>query len=482
MPPRSERAGLQPREYDPALFVNRERELELVARRVNLARAGGLSDSIVNFWGIRGAGKSWLMRHVQRQYRFQSAAPGGLARQPFSLLFPFAPTGDAVTGPALAADVAVHLAREMQTQLAQVLPDEERGILQSAAGRQELTLVVQVIRSLLTQLIPVILLDNCELLNDEQWQHIENALIEPLVITNRVLFIVSGRERITAWHRFETRRRVKRSQETMLQPFDKQTAMKQLERGGYRIPVGLETFYAYTAGSPLLLDKFAHEIAGWKLTAKNERAEYEALSRHQQDLLALLQLSESDILGRATNWLPLLNVLSPLRFFRIEAVRYMMQEVDPSEHPDLHYLGMLRDLDREADFVWWDRERRAYVTSPIVRRVMNRRHCLDEARRDRYVAQHRRAWSMYHQWIKQFPRTGEEYLGELWFHQASIHLALQDQAQLQQGIQSTLGLLDTLRPAGLHALQQQFEEDRELHDLLPKAQNELIRRALAGRK
>jgi hypothetical protein len=475
---RSVRSGLQPREYDPALFVNRERELELVARRMNLARAGGLSDNIVNFWGIRGTGKSWLMRHVERQYRFQASMSGSFARQPFSLLFPF---GDA-TGPALLAQLATHFAREMLSQLAQALPDEERGMLQSAADRGDLTLLVQAVRILLTQFVPVILLDNSELLSDEDWQHIEQGFIEPLVITNRVLFVISGRDRITDWHRFETRRRVKRSQETMLQPFDKQTALIQIERGGYQMPIGLETFYAYTAGSPLLLDKFAHEIAGWKVTAKNNRAQYEALGRHQRDLLALLHLSELDIIGRATNWLPLLNVLSPLRFFRLEAVRYMMQEVDPTEHPDTYYLGMLRDLDRNADFIWWDRERRAYVASPIVRRVMNRRHCLDESRRERYVGQHRRAFGMYRQWIKQFPRTCEDYLSELWFHLASIHLAIQDQAQLQQSIQSTLALLDMLRPAGLHALQQQFEADRELHDLLPDAQSDLIRRSLAGRQ
>ncbi len=478
MSERSVRSGLQPREYDPARFVNRERELELVARRVNLTRAGGLSDNIINFWGIRGTGKSWLMRHIQRQYRFQQSAPGGFARQPFSLLYPF---GD-VAGLALPAHLATYLAGEMLAQLAQALPDEEMGMLQTAATQGDIALLVQAIRSLLTQFVPLILLDNCELLSDEEWQQIEQALIEPLVITNRVLFIVSGRERITAWRRFETRRRVKRSQETLLQPFDKQTALKQIEHGGYRIPVGLETFYAYTAGSPLLLDKFAHEIAGWKLTAGGERAQFEALARHQKDLLALLHLSELDILGRATDWLPLLNVLSPLRFFRLEAVRYMMQDVDPIEHPDLHYLEMLRDLDRHADFVWWDRERRAYVASPIVRRVMNRRHCLDESRRDRYVAQHRRAFAMYRQWIRQFPRTCEEYLSELWFHLASIHLAIQDQAQLQQSIQSTLALVDMLRPAGLHSLQQQFEADRELHDLLPEAQNDMIRRAFAGRR
>ena len=469
-------SGLQARAYDPKLFVNREAEMSIIARRVNLARSGGLTDGIVNFWGIRGTGKSWLLQHIHQQYQLDSTAPMSYGRQSFSLLYLFAGT----TGQALVDKMVVQLAQQMLAQLDSALPDEERAMLRIAARSADVTLLVQAMRLLLVHFVPVLLLDNAEAVVDEDWQRIEQQLIEPLVTTNRVLCVIAGREYITSWHRFETRRRVKRYHDTMLQPFDKDMALKQIERGEYGVPFDLSAFYAFTAGSPLLLDKFAQEIADWALP-QAAIAGREALARNQEQLLTFLRISEHDILGDATEWLPVLNLLSPLRFYRTEALRFMMRELDAEEHPEIYYLDILRELDREADVVWWDRSQRAYVTSPIVRRLMNRRHCLDPSRCERYVEQHRSAYGMYVGWIQQYPLTSEDYICELWFHLASVYLAHQDPAQLQQELQATAGLIDALRLDSRHALQKQFAQDRELQDLLPADAVTQIRQLLAKR-
>ena len=59
------------RAYRRDEFVGRRKELAEITRRVAQGKRGeGSMDlPVLNFWGIEGCGKSWLMRHLARRYR-----------------------------------------------------------------------------------------------------------------------------------------------------------------------------------------------------------------------------------------------------------------------------------------------------------------------------------------------------------------------------------------------------------------------------
>jgi len=60
-----------PRNYQPELFINRTREADAIRKNVEQAQAGQrVANPIVNFWGVRGTGKTWLLRHLQEYYRY----------------------------------------------------------------------------------------------------------------------------------------------------------------------------------------------------------------------------------------------------------------------------------------------------------------------------------------------------------------------------------------------------------------------------
>mgnify|MGYP007059556968 CR=1 FL=1 len=63
----------KPDQYDPELFVRRESELNLIEAKVEQGRLNtAIDEPLVNFFGVGGNGKTWLMRRIQEKYRFSS--------------------------------------------------------------------------------------------------------------------------------------------------------------------------------------------------------------------------------------------------------------------------------------------------------------------------------------------------------------------------------------------------------------------------
>ncbi len=108
------------------------------------------------------------------------------------------------------------------------------------------------------------------------------------------------------------------------------------------------------------------------------------LDRHQSELLQILRISEEQLLEHVPAELrSVIYAIAPLRFYRLEALRFMLteQHVEGGERPDGHYLNIVRELDQAAEIAWWHRQSRAYVTSEVVRRLVNRRQLLEDRHR-----------------------------------------------------------------------------------------------------
>src|SRR5438093_11087705 len=77
-----------PRSYQTDLFINRTREAEAIRKNVEQAQTGqSVTNPIVNFWGVSGSGKTWLLRHLQEYYNYRTGISA--LRPTFTLLHRF---------------------------------------------------------------------------------------------------------------------------------------------------------------------------------------------------------------------------------------------------------------------------------------------------------------------------------------------------------------------------------------------------------
>ncbi|MBK8988165.1 MAG: hypothetical protein IPM39_19220, partial [Chloroflexi bacterium] len=110
----------------------------------------------------------------------------------------------------------------------------------------------------------------------------------------------------------------------------------------------------------------------------------------------------------------------PLRAYRMEALRFMLKKEDDEKYQDWadgDYLRILRDLD-QTEIVWWNKDRRAYTTDYIARRVINQQRFLAEP--DLFIQSHRNAFTLYLEWANEHKITSEDFILEAWFHLANL--------------------------------------------------------------
>lgn len=454
----------QPREYDQSLFVNRQGELRTIGEKMRQAQTGDvIAEPVVNFWGVGGIGKTWLLNHLYYLYRYPAeptTQPRLLERPTFALYYTFSDKVTAVSLPTLTKS----LARETMSQLSPVLSTKVRDILVQAENTGKIELVVNALADLSRRFVPLILLDNTEKIAPADWAKVEQQLIEPLVSTNHALVVVAGRRQVPRWRRFEVRRRVMQPNQTQVRAFDKSGVTKQITQRDYHIPVDL--IYPFTAGNPHLVDAIAQNILSWTKGAEPDQA---TIDQYQDGLLQILRAYEDQLLDHVPAELrPVLNIISPLRFYRMESLRSMLTKQEPgvTPQPDLYYLNILRALDQQTEVVWWDRERRAYATNEIVRQVINRRWLLADS--ENYAVQHRQVVELYWGWARDYPEASEDLVLEIWFHLANLYLVHRNPARLRSEIDEAFDFAQAyLTSDRLLILLKQLEGDHELLDLLP---------------
>jgi len=450
--------------YNSKLFVDRKPQLDLVEERVGSAYTNKFIPSpLVNFWGVKGIGKTWLLRYLNDKYQYPRKEPEAT----FSLFYAFEdnPLSQQV------GTVVRTLANEIFTQLSQTIATDVRDDLRLAQDLGDATAFVDALNASAQQLTPLLLLDNTEHIPASAWEKIEQELLEPLITSNRIIVVIAGRRQIPRWRRFEVRRRVVEYDRTRINPLAKTDIGKQLEVSRYR-NISVDWLYAHTGGNPYLVDILARQATQWIEENKDVADHTLIWEQHRSQLVQILKESEDGQLESVVDkeLRIALYAVIPLRFYRLEAMRYMCSRQAANEEPDVYYLTLLRRLDQETEVVWWHRDRRAYVTSEVVRLVINRRHLLEEP--NDLVLNHRHACAMYWNWIEDYPQASEDFIIELYFHLGNIYLAKQNFDELHQESLKVLSYAEKeLNPDRLIILQKAFDEqmgDRELLDLLPE--------------
>ncbi len=448
-----------PRRYQPGLFVNRQGEIDLVQKIIQSLQSNQpVSETVINFWGTRGIGKTWILQQLKNKYLYK---PSSKEKYPtFTLLFEF--SDDAKK------DALEKLAKDLAGQLIiQFSDSNNKLLLNRLAALSGLEELADIIFSLSKNFIPIILLDNIENIPSEIFEEIERQLFEPIVSTGRTVIVVSGRRQVLRWRRFEVRRRVLEPSKSQVRPFDKQAVTNQIRNRKFLIPVN--SLFPYTAGNPHLVDTLIAQIQSWQVSEKKKKIDTAWMDAHQSGLLKVLRATENDLLKKINNRLKSsLVAVASLRFYRLEAMRSMLttKSNKTNKHPDGYYLNLVRDLDQETDVVWWDRERRAYVTSEVVRKLINRRQLLENKKE--YISSHENALEMYRLWTIENPRTSEEFIVEMLFHYASLFEVTKKVSELRSNFNEILHLISKLTSDRMLILQKQVDGDRELLDLLPE--------------
>lgn len=445
--------------YQPELFVNRKRELELIEEKVEQGRLKiPISEPLVNFWGVGGNGKTWLLRHIQHIYCYNGNQSATIDKPTLPIYYDFQ-RAEAEAAERLDLFVASYTHR-VQEEIEEQLP--------VAATPQALTeteetpeALVNILLTLSEKYVPLLLFDTTERIAADLWTQLEQNIFEPLLDSERVLIILSGRHRAPRWRRVDVRRRATTTAAGHVQPFTKPMQQEQLLKLGLDPAEAkgvVQTIYPLSGGNPYLARR---------------------LATTPEEPLPILEAYLSDVLATIPQELHLyLQKVAPLRFYRLEAVRFMLEADTESEkkYPDVRLLQILRHLESETDVVWWDNGRNAYVTAPVVRRVLNQVLRLENESQFRRL--HQQALAMYWELTARYPENSPVYLAEICFHQAILDRLQETPPAQLTDFQRVLNQAKTLSLDKRMILPRRIAEDTELADLLPAEQYRQIKTEL----
>jgi hypothetical protein len=458
-----------PRSYHPALFRNRQAEIEQVGHLMAQLIEGKILsyDIVINYWGTSGLGKTWLVNHLAHQYQ---ARPGATTAS-FAVIYNF-------TG-AEATHQLTSITRGCAAAVLGQLPPEPDSAwethLKAAQTDGKPESLVHGFVALAKKQAFLLVLDNAELLSREQWGEIEENLIEPLALTGRGLIIIAGRHQVPRWKGLEVRRRLMNIDKTLLAPFNRQEIQAQLEALDDRPPAEfMELIYQNAGGNPLLADLLVRNFHDWARKMDRQPFIESIRTLASSDLHALLVQFEQQQLKSAQDpkLAEVIDNIFPLRLYDVDAIRIMLQGSDPeyNQKPDYYFLELLRRLDKETVVVWWDNNDKAWITSPAVRRLIERRHLIENKQRlsMHYSKLHQRAIAMYWQWSSETPRVSDEYLVEILYHQSSLFLLDEDLPKLQKTANQLLNFArQHFNITRLNRFQKRLAADTELCALLP---------------
>ncbi len=456
------------RDYSERDFLDREKETEQVAKRVESGRSGNsIYQPLLNFWGVPGIGKSWFLHHIENLYHFQPRPLTSGERPTFTLFFDFRDLNDRV---ATLVQIAREMSRQLIVQLGSAIPsdaknDLERIVKLSSDPRQAdqaISFFTNTVNLLSQTFVPILLLDSTELATEEVRDELETRILEPVLWNDRVIVVVAGRRQIPRWKRFEVRRRATDPSNTAILPFDKNNVRSQLNKWGFTALT--EDVYTLSFGHPQTT-----ELLGqiFKRAAERTSVDSAFILRTHKELGDFLGQVEDYILeGMKPEIRATLELVSVLRYFRIDPLRRFMIEFRGEayrQRPDSYYLKEVIGAMEATNLVWWSRQHRAYVMNSVARRIVNRRLSLVEP--NQYTRLHEKALLMYLEWIKEFPRNASEFIIEALFHLAMLYQGT-DPQKLKQGMDARLKEANDLSSEEANTLYQQLESDTELEDLL----------------
>lgn len=382
-------------QYDPDLFVNREEEIALVTSKAQeLSRGHQVRNRTVVFWGYKGSGRTWLLRHltgelsqmagVRALYVDLERWHGQGAEQAFRRIMR-------------------HIGDELAAWLE---PEATSSGFSDYSLEDQSTLLLADIRELLKQCVLVILLDH---VYESSWDLLgilEERFLAQVAMQSRVLLVMAGRGRAYPWKKPELRLYV---EDYHLQPFDQFLTEKQLEKqkpdAVGRTPEIYDMSQGYPLGNYLLADR--PTVA----EAMGETASY------------LLE----EVPSEERSWL---EALCPLRFFNEEHIPSLLAAY--SEDPSIlkwpyKEVRQARDRLLGTRLVRWKEKVGGWAVDEAIRPVLEK--YLRETKSELWQRLHCTAYRLYKDWEQQYPEERERWIEEANYHAQCLREAGHDPNQ-----------------------------------------------------
>ncbi len=462
----------EPEPYQPGLFAGRQSELDWVQRKIREGSSGRpITQPVVHVWGLRGIGKSWLLRRLEEQYRFPGPAPAE-GKSTYCALADFAVLRFSHREPQTVADLLETLARQVREQFDNQLPQIpadsalREGLEAVRAGKDsEATDLAgrfaNWIGELSGRFVFLLLLDSVEVLSGSDFSWLESHLIEPIARTDRAIIVVAGRKEIFRWREFSVRQRLAVWE---LRPFSAEETQDQLGKRGYESRGLPELVHSLSFGLP-----YANQVLGMTIGplvgAPSIRADFEAM--HREEVLTWLGQIQGELLRDVRNeeHRRILQTLSVLRRFNIEAARFTLSRLLDERYGrqgDAFFLRLFEELEF-TNLVWWSVEQRGYVMAAPLRRSIDLR--IQKSRPDSFIQRHKVALEMYRQWMGRYPGDSGPFLLEALYHLANAQSWCAGRDRRRKEIDELLNLPLTperFNTDSAEALLQSLDRDEDL--------------------
>lgn len=446
--------------FDPDRFVNREVELKTVDKRIAAFRRGEVvKQPLINFWGVADIGKTWLLKEIERRYQYDPAKDDKLQKPTCTVYYDFDQPDLTVTA---VAQSLLHTLADNLTKSS--LNSEKQNRFAQLRQSKKVEDIINFIIALSAELVFIFLLDTTEHVDDTLWEKLELKLFEPLLKSNKILLIVTGRNRAPRWKRVEVRRRATPIEKSQVQPFDQKTTTAQLHPFGLS-PSAAQEIFDDSAGAPGLTTMLGYR---WQHFSEADylRERTKAWNTYIKDIFDhLSQLSET--------FVQMVTAVIPLRYYRTQALRNMLEKQNYyGDTSDVFLLRTLRKLDKESHLVWWDDHQNAYVTALAARRILNRRLQIEKPAK--FVKLHTIALEMYQNWAREYETSLPAYFPELLFHEATIYKA---QNLVPDSKIEPAGYIKMVNEMGIDnrdILHRRLEQDTELQSLVPELFNKIF--------
>lgn len=448
-------------------FVNRADEVRLVQDIIQDIHQGHAAlKRIINFYGVRGIGKTCLLRHLYDR------APSQAVRTlfvEFKSVVPFS-----------SEKQRIQIIRDILKQADNLITQDKivqlEGLLENPENDYSIPfqeILIDLINSLAsrehqTPVSLLMLFDSTDQADEEILKWLEDHIIVPCIHSDRVVIVLAGRKQIN-WKKFDVNRRVIPCQ---LEPFDSETV-------GAQLPL-----YASLASEIASLT-FGHPLASEQLALGLKQIEQQTnrtfsqddFEIHKKELLQYLfeRLIDRQILNDVQSDVRLaIRSVAILRQFDINALRHLLGSsniLEFRDKPGVYFLDLIAKM-VDCGLVRWDSNQKGYAVDKSIRRMLFLHKYHTE--REDFIRMNEEAAKLYQLWIEKLPENRVRSIIERLFHLANmmsaqnmeraeiaLQLSQELRAYLRQYSQTEYGL------RGIMTLREELHEDREFWELVP---------------
>jgi len=449
-------------------FRDRDAELQIIENKLDFAcrgQPGGLP--VTCFWGVAGIGKSWLLIELKRLYERHGPHSDCLSFSTIAARLDLDRSlGSAVwrEGKLDRARVVRELWRQLAQQAGADVPD-----LDHLSPEGQASFFVSQATGWLAHFRPLLLLDTVDdvVREDETaffW--LEEHLVEPLALTNRVLSVFASRGELRRWQRFQVRRRVD------LWPLVAFDPLSAGEAVGANAEVS-RALYRYTFGHPLANEYLARllKAAGLDLGTASVQ-EIEANLKPELVRTALRQTVQHIFAKVPQDLIDLAHAASVLRWVNVEPLQHLTQELRLEPPKDYHDLiGQLQTY----HLLYWNLDAGAYQFPSGVGPMLA--CALEMEYPERFRDAHRAAYAFHREHLEHHPMYLARYVPGAAYHGSVLARAEAPTGSAPAFGDWWQGFLARRAPKDTEPwseLAEALEDDTELREAMPPREHEAL--------